>query len=174
MSTQCTRSNVLIVNSCSLRVVCMNDPSDERTPIPAQKDDRRRIYRRSCHPKCFAILITCILPHRPLKCSEPMLCVISCKYRRMRASKAVHSRESFGEDAWMAFQERSGSLLNAESHSCSSRCWSLLWASLAARSGRMGIRPRLPPRSVRQSRCVLHYSHHFAAKQTMSSERSAS
>ena len=43
-----------------------------------------------------------------------------------RASQAVRSRESFGEDAWMASHERSDSLLNAEFRSCSSRCSSLL------------------------------------------------
>ena len=55
----------------------------------------------------------------PSKCSVPMLCTISSKCLRMPASRAVHSWESFGEEAWMAFQAHWDSLLNAEFRPCS-------------------------------------------------------
>ena len=51
---------------------------------------------------------------RPSNCSVPMLCTISSKCQRTRASQAVHSRERFAEDACMAFQAHADSLLNAE------------------------------------------------------------
>ena len=50
---------------------------------------------------------------------------ISFKGLQMRASQA--EQESVGEDAQMASQGRSDSLLNAEFRSCPSRYCSLLW-----------------------------------------------
>ena len=70
--------------------------------------------------------VHCMSVRYPLKCSAPMLCTTSCRCQRVRASQSVLSRENSAKDAWTAFQERWGSLLHAESHSCSSRCWSLL------------------------------------------------
>ena len=96
------------------------------------------------------------------------------KCLQTRASQAVHSLESFGEDAWMAFQAHSDSLLNAECRSCSSRCCRCCGQKSdapAAPPERVGIRPRFSARGVRQPRRVPHCSRHFASKQTMSTER---
>ena len=65
-------------------------------PIPAHKDDWRRMYRRSFHPQRFCNFPTCILIHRPSNCSEPRLCMTSFRCTRMRRSRSVHSRELWG------------------------------------------------------------------------------
>ena len=88
---------------------------------------------------------TCMSIRRPLKRSVPMLCTTSFRCPRMRASLAVHSRES-SEEGTTASQTLSVSLWNAESCLCSSRCWSLpqerIGASSNASSGE-----HLPSRS---------------------------
>ena len=93
-----------------------------------------------------------------MKCSVPMPCTISSKCQHMRASQAVRSRESFGEDAWMADARR---------------CCRRKSDASAAPPGRVGIRPRLSARSIRLPRRVPQCNRYFASKQTMLSERSS-
>ena len=57
----------------------------------------------------FCNFQTCLSLRRPSMCSEPMLWMVSFRCPGMRASQAVHSRENFWDDGWMAF--RAGSPL---------------------------------------------------------------
>ena len=64
----------------------------------------------------------------PIEVLVAMLYTTSPKFLRMGASLAVHSRDSFREDAWLASQGHLDFLLKAEIRSCLSRCSSLLSA----------------------------------------------
>ena len=96
--------------------------------IPPHKDDWGRYTLMTLSFFVFCNIQTCMSIRRPSKCSAPMPCTTSCRCPLMRVSLAVHTREGSGKNVWMAFQAQSDYLLNAEFSSCSSRCWSLLWA----------------------------------------------
>ena len=74
----------------------------------------------------------------------------------MRASEAVHSWESFGEDAWTAFQARWGSLLHAEFRSSSSRRSNILPPSRRCRVI-TGLAPLLET-NLRAGPCEKRYA----------------
>ena len=96
---------------------------------------------------------------------------ISSQCPQMGASRAVHSRESFGGGPLDGVSGTLGFPL--------ARRVSLVLVTMlvvAVGSNRtllqrlLGIRPRFSARSIRQPRRVPHCSRHFAFKQTMSSE----
>ena len=92
---------------------------------------RRQLETQALMTSLFSVFCNfqwCMSVRHPSKCSEPMHCTISSICLQLQESQAAHSRDNFWEDAWTAFQAHSGSFLNAEFRSCSSRCWSLLWA----------------------------------------------
>ena len=122
MSTQYTRSNVLIVGNWSLHTHWMNDPCwSEDPPSRAQ----RRLETYILMISSFSALCTfqTYMPiRRPSKCSVPMPCTTSCSCAHWVRQ---YTRESFGQDAWTAFQARSGSSCSASfahAHLDAGRC----------------------------------------------------
>ena len=117
-------------------------PLDQRTPLPAHEDDWSVLHFQ-----------TCVSTRRPSKCSVPMLCS-TCP--RLRVSRAVHSRQSLGRTAEQRFgHTRIPSCTSSFAHARHDADFCHERKSDAAAPGRVGIRPCLSARSIRQSRHVL-------------------
>ena len=125
----------------------------------------------------FCNFRTCMSHRCPLKCGVPTLCTTSSKCPRMRARSGSTLTEEFwgghldGVAVHSRFPSRTASLACA--HHDAGFCYRGTCDTPPTPPWRVGIRPRVPARSICLSRRRLHCSRVSGSMQAMSSEWSS-